>query len=71
MYVSSKVTSPPIFGKPKQFPYPPTPATMPGSTRRVSAASAGPKRSGSMTAIGRAPIVKISLTIPPTPVAAP
>ena len=44
---------------------------MPGNTRRVSGASAGPKRSGSMTAIGRAPIVRMSRTIPPTPVAAP
>ena len=71
IYVSSKTTSPPIFGKPKQFPYPPTPAMIPGSTRRVSGASAGPKRSGSMMAIGRAPIVRMSRTIPPTPVAAP
>ena len=44
---------------------------IPGSTRRVSGASAGPKRSGSMMAIGRAPIVRMSRTIPPTPVAAP
>ena len=70
-YVSSKTTSPPILGSPKQFPYPPTPAITPGRTRLVSGASAGPKRSGSITAIGRAPIVKISRTIPPTPVAAP
>ena len=70
-YVSSKVTSPPIFGRPKQFPYPPTPAMIPGKTRRVSGASAGPNRNGSITAMGRAPIVKMSRTIPPTPVAAP
>src|SRR5689334_15671069 len=31
----------------------------------------GPKRSESSTAIGRAPMVKISRRIPPTPVAAP
>ena len=31
----------------------------------------GPKRSESITATGRAPIVKISRKIPPTPVAAP
>ena len=43
----------------------------PGRTRRVSAASAGPKRSGSITAIGRAPIEMMSRTMPPTPVAAP
>ena len=47
------------------------PATMPGSTRRVSGASAGPKRSGSIMAMGLAPIVNMSRTIPPTPVAAP
>ena len=47
------------------------PATTPGSTRRVSGASAGPNRSGSMTATGRAPIVRMSRTMPPTPVAAP
>ena len=47
------------------------PATIPGNTRRVSGASAGPKRSGSITAIGLAPIVKISRTMPPMPVAAP
>ena len=70
-YVSSNVTSPPIFGRPKQFPYPPTPAMIPGRTRLVSGASAGPKRSGSITAMGRAPIVKMSRTIPPIPVAAP
>ena len=37
---------------------------MPGS-------STGPKRSESSSAIGRAPIVKMSRRIPPTPVAAP
>ena len=70
-YEGSKITSPPTVGTPMQFPYPPIPATTPGSTRLVSAASAAPKRSGSRMAIGRAPIVRISLTIPPTPVAAP
>ena len=33
--------------------------------------SIGPKRSESMTASGRAPMVKMSRRIPPTPVAAP
>ena len=60
-----------MFGRPRQLPYPPTPATMPGSTRWVSGWSIGPTRSGSMTAIGRAPIVRMSRTMPPTPVAAP
>ena len=34
-------------------------------------ASAGPNRSGSITATGRAPIDRMSRTMPPTPVAAP
>ena len=33
--------------------------------------SSGPKRSGSITATGRAPMARMSRTIPPTPVAAP
>ena len=36
-----------------------------------AASSSGPKRSGSISAIGRAPIEKMSRMIPPTPVAAP
>ena len=60
-----------MLGSPRQLPYPPTPATIPGSTRWVSSASSGPNRSGSMTATGRAPIARMSRTIPPTPVAAP
>src|SRR6266536_1726852 len=47
------------------------PATTPGSRRAVSGASGGPNRSESMTATGRAPIVRMSRTMPPTPVAAP
>lgn len=47
------------------------PPTTPGSTRAVSGASAGPKRSASITATGRAPIARMSRTMPPTPVAAP
>ncbi len=47
------------------------PATTPGSTRWVSGASAGPNRSESITATGRAPMARMSRTIPPTPVAAP
>ena len=42
-----------------------------GRTRRVSGASAGPNRSESMTATGRAPMARMSRTMPPTPVAAP
>ena len=37
----------------------------------VSGASSGPNRSGSITATGRAPIARMSRTMPPTPVAAP
>ncbi len=40
----------------------------PGGVGRVDA---GPKRSESMTATGRAPMVRMSRTMPPTPVAAP
>ena len=47
------------------------PLTTPGSTRRVSGASAGPNRSASITATGRAPMARMSRTMPPTPVAAP
>src|SRR4026207_1464128 len=47
------------------------PATTPGSTRPVSGAPAGPNRSGSITATGRAPSAGVPRPIPPTPVAAP
>ena len=60
-----------MFGRPRQFPYPPMPATTPGSIRAVSRALAGPNRNESMTATGRAPMVRMSRTMPPTPVAAP
>ena len=60
-----------MLGSPRQLPYPPMPDTTPGSTRAVSAASAAPNRSESSTAIGRAPMVRMSRTMPPTPVAAP
>src|ERR1035438_1913166 len=61
------------------------PATTPLTMRRLRAADEGeptgpeacptssrrPKRRESMTAMGRAPMVKISRRMPPTPVAAP
>ena len=47
------------------------PLTTPGSTRAVSGAEAGPNLSASITATGRAPIARMSRTMPPTPVAAP
>ena len=37
----------------------------------MSWASAGPNRSASITATGRAPIARMSRTMPPMPVAAP
>src|SRR5438270_664744 len=47
------------------------PDTTPSAIQRLRASSSGPNRSGSITAIGRAPIEKMSRRIPPTPVAAP
>ena len=40
-------------------------------SRRVRGSAGSPKRSESRSAIGRAPIVKMSRRMPPTPVAAP
>ena len=45
--------------------------TTPSAIQRLRASSSGPKRSGSISAIGRAPMVKMSRRMPPTPVAAP
>ena len=45
--------------------------TTPSAIQRLRASSSGPKRSGSISAIGRAPIEKMSRRMPPTPVAAP
>ena len=45
--------------------------TTPSAIQRLRASSSGPKRSGSISAMGRAPIVKMSRRMPPTPVAAP
>ena len=42
-----------------------------GCARRSAGSSSGPKRSESITAMGRAPMVKMSRRMPPTPVAAP
>ena len=47
------------------------PATTPSSSQRWRGSSRGPKKRGSITARGRAPMVKMSRRIPPTPVAAP
>ena len=46
-------------------------ATTPCRIRRLRGSSSGPNRSESSNAIGRAPIVKMSRMMPPTPVAAP
>ena len=53
------------------LPYPAMPATTPSSRRRVTGSSSAPKRSEFSSATGRAPIVKMSRMMPPTPVAAP
>src|SRR5687767_3213537 len=47
------------------------PATTPSRIRRLRASVGGAKRSEFRMAIGRAPMVKMSRRIPPTPVAAP
>ncbi len=67
----SKKTSPPTVGIPRQFPYPPMPATTFLKRYALRGWSSGPKRSEFRMATGRAPMVKMSRTMPPTPVAAP
>ena len=71
LYVSSKTISPPTVGTPTLLPYPETPLITPSAIHRLRGSSRGPNRRGSITAIGLAPMVKISLKMPPTPVAAP
>ena len=71
LYVSSKTISPPTVGTPTLLPYPETPLITPSAIHRLRGSSRGPNRSGSITAMGLAPIVKISRRMPPTPVAAP
>ena len=63
--------SPPTVGMPIQFPYPPMPDTTPFNKFLVLGCLGSPKCIEFNKAIGRAPIVKTSLKIPPTPVAAP
>ena len=70
-YDGSKTSSPPTVGTPTQLPYPPTPRTTPSTRCRVRGSDGSPKRSASRTAIGRAPMAKMSRRMPPTPVAAP
>ena len=71
-YASSKTASPPIVGRPSALPYDAMPRTTPSNRKRLRFVDVrGPKRSGSMTAIGRAPSEMMSRTMPPTPVAAP
>ncbi len=59
------------MGIPIQFPYPAMPSTMPSTRNFVLGNEGFPNLSESRSAMGLAPIVKISLSIPPTPVAAP
>jgi hypothetical protein len=47
------------------------PATTPAIVRRTSGLSSDPNRSEFSSATGRAPMVKMSRMMPPTPVAAP
>src|SRR5688572_8049694 len=70
-YSGAKAISPPTVGQPKQLPYHEIPDTTPSMSRRVRGSAGSPKRSESRSAIGRAPIVKMSRRMPPTPVAAP
>jgi hypothetical protein len=68
---SENAISPPTVGTPMQLPYPPIPATTPSSSHRLRSSLMGPNRSGSSSAMGRAPMAMMSRTMPPTPVAAP
>src|SRR5262245_66251400 len=70
-YDGSNAISPPTVGIPMLLPYPAMPATTPSTRRRVPVASSDPNRNEFNRAIGRAPIVKMSRMMPPTPVAAP
>ena len=70
-YSGANAISPPTVGQPKQLPYQEIPETTPSTSRRVLGSAGSPKRSESRIAIGRAPIVKMSRRMPPTPVAAP
>ena len=65
------MSSPPTVGTPTEFPYPEMPPTTRSSSQRFFGSSSGPKLNGSMSAMGLAPMVKMSRIIPPTPVAAP
>ena len=56
---------------PIQLPYPPMPETTPSNKYFVLLFSIDPNLSAFRSATGLAPIVKTSLSIPPTPVAAP
>src|ERR1700730_10428514 len=53
------------------LPYPAMPATTPSSSRAVFGCEGEPKRSELSEAIGRAPMVKTSRRMPPTPLARP
>jgi len=70
-YSGANAISPPTVGQPKQLPYQLMPDTTPFTSARALGSSSSPKRSESRIAIGRAPMVKMSRRMPPTPVAAP
>ena len=71
LYESEKTTSPPTLGTPMQLPYPEIPDTAPSNRYRFRGESKLPKRREFRSAIGRAPMAKMSRTMPPIPVAAP
>ena len=60
-----------MVGTPTELPYPEIPETTPSTSQRLRASSSSPKKRGSITARGRAPMEKTSRRMPPTPVAAP
>ena len=70
-YSGANFTSPPRLGTPKQLPYQLMPDTTPSMSRRLFGSPGSPKRRESRMATGRAPMVKMSRRMPPTPVAAP
>ena len=54
-----------------QLPYPAIPRTTPSTRCFMRGAASEPNRSELSDAMGRAPMVKMSRRMPPTPVAAP
>ena len=70
-YDSSKQISPATSGTPMQLPYQEIPSTTPWNRCPFWGSSRGPNRREFRRAMGRAPMARMSRTMPPTPVAAP